>query len=71
MSSKIDAMNKETPGQIHTLNMATNQTTDINKHALHSQMKINAVIITPHIHDQVLHRAKAKVLSLLLNRLHL
>jgi hypothetical protein len=39
-------VNKEMPGHTDTLNMATNQMTDTNKHALHIQMKITAVIMT-------------------------
>jgi hypothetical protein len=53
MSSTIHAVNKETPGHTDILNMAMNQTTDTNKHALHSQMKINAVIMTLHVYVPV------------------
>ena len=57
-------MNKETPGHTDTLNMAMNQMTDTNKHALHSQMKIYAVIMTLHVYVQVLHAAKVQILSI-------
>jgi len=64
MSSAIHAVNKEMPGHTDTLNVAMNQTTDTNKHALHSQTKINAVIKTLHIYVQVLHGAKEKILTI-------
>ena len=46
MSSTIDRVNKEMPGHTDTLSMAMNQMSDTNKHALHNQMTINAVIMT-------------------------
>jgi len=64
MASTIDAVNKETPGHTDTLNMAMNQMNDTNKHALHSQMKINAVIMTLHVYVQVSHGPKVKILSI-------
>jgi hypothetical protein len=45
--------------------MAMNQMTDTNKHAFQNQMKISAVIMTLHVHVQVLIGAKAKILSIL------
>jgi hypothetical protein len=53
MSSTVHAVNKETPSHTDILNMAMNQTTDTNKHALHSKMKINAVIMTLHVYVPV------------------
>jgi ABC-type molybdate transport system permease subunit len=64
MSCRIDAVNKEMPGHTDTLNMAMYQMTDTNKHAPHSQMKINALIITLHVNVQGLHGAKLRILSI-------
>jgi len=57
MSSTTDRVNKEMPGHTDTLSLAMNQMSDTNKHALRNQMTINAVIMTLHVHVQVLHGA--------------